>query len=152
LTIKIWTDGSCDHHDEVCPGGWAYLIIDEDGNEYEGADGCLRTTNNQMELNAILESLWGLGELEVKNEEIIIYPDSEWSIKCLTREYNCTRKQKKTGKVGGHVAWLNAIWAKMGEYKLIRFVRVPAHTDNVNNNRVNDLAVEKMKWARATRR
>lgn len=150
--VYCWTDGSCDVHSVLRPGGWAYLIIDQN-NEIEDSGGSLRTTSNQMELNAILELLWGLNGLEdIKEREVIIYSDSEWSIKCLIREYNCTKKQKKTGKVGGHVAWLNAIWAKMGEYELVRFVWIPAHADNVNNNRMNDLAIEKMEWARANLR
>ena len=152
MTVLIFTDGSCDHYDDRRPGGWAFIILHKN-KEYSNANGCLRTTNNQQELNAILEALWELNVLELNEDEwVILCTDSEWSLKCLTREYDCTKKQKKTGKVGGHVAWLDAIWAKMSDYKKFEYMKVPAHACNVMNKRVDAMSLEKMEWARANLR
>ena len=148
--IEIWTDGSCDHHDVLRPGGWCFLIVDAENDvSFGDSDGCLRTTNNQMELNAILEALYALKLVQDSAiREVVIYPDSEWSIKCITKEYDCTRKQKKTGKQGGHVEWLKNIWNLMKGYNNIKFIRVSGHSGNENNEKVHKQAEKMMNWAR----
>jgi ribonuclease HI len=51
--IKIYTDGSCNKGN----GGWAFILIDEDNDEWHMSDGEKDTTNNRMELKAIIEAL-----------------------------------------------------------------------------------------------
>ena len=146
MTIKIWTDGSCDHHDDRRPGGWAFIIL-RGALEIPGDGGCSRTTSNQMELNAILEAMWKVEEIKInEDEEIIIYTDSQWSINCLTKKWNCTKDE-----TSGHVQWLYDIWSKIS-HRQIKFEKVPAHKNNVMNNRVNDMAIKKMEWARSNLR
>jgi len=148
--IYIYTDGSCDHHDERRPGGWAYIIVDsKNGIELSDSNGCLRTTNNQMELNAILEAMWKIEELKLNESvKIIFHTDSNWSIKCLTKEWNCISVDKKTGKIGGHVQWLYDIWSKIA-HRPVEFKKVAGHSSNIMNNKVDKMALAKMEWARA---
>ena len=146
MGIHIYTDGSCDHHDDRRPGGWAFIII-IGGEEYPGDGNSLRTTNNQMELDAILEAMWEIEKLNIdENEKITIHSDSKWAIKCLTKKWNCTKD-----KSSGHVQWLLDIWTKISHRQVV-FNKVPAHDNNVMNNRVNDMAVDNMEWARANLR
>jgi ribonuclease HI len=147
LTLYVWTDGSCDHHDDRRPGGWAF-IIQYAGNEFIGSDGCLRTTNNQMELNAILEALWKIEGLNISEKErIVFHTDSNWSIQCLTKAWNCISRDKKTGKIGGHVQWLYDIWSKTS-HRLVEFKKVSGHSNDVMNNRVDKMSFAKMQWAK----
>lgn len=149
MTVQIWTDGSCDHHDERRPGGWAF-IIKMDDEEYPGDGGCLRTTNNQMELNAILEAMWEVEKIGVKEDvEIHFHVDSQWSINCLLKTWNCITKDKKTGKVGGHVQWLYDIWSKISHRPVIFF---KDSEDSAMFRRVDKMAKAKMEWARSNLR
>jgi len=54
---EIWTDGACSGNPG--PGGWAYVVRTKNG-ETEGSGGEARTTNNQMELSAVLFALESL--------------------------------------------------------------------------------------------
>ncbi len=56
MTYEIHTDGSCSHNPG--PGSYCYVILDENKNIIEEAYGCdPDTTNNRMELTAVLEAL-----------------------------------------------------------------------------------------------
>jgi ribonuclease HI len=57
LKFTVYTDGSCDPTSNNKPGGWAALLIDNKGKliEMKGAE--QPTTNNRMELLAIINSL-----------------------------------------------------------------------------------------------
>lgn len=149
MEINIWTDGSCDHHDDRRPGGWAFIVIIE-GEEYPGDGGTLRTTNNQMELNAILEAMWEVEKLNIdEKEKLIFHVDSQWSINCLTKEWNCVTRDKKTGKMGGHVQWLHDIWSKIS-HRPVEFVKEDESA--VLFKRVDKMAKAQMEWARANLR
>ena len=89
--VTIYTDGACSGNPG--PGGWAaVLIYGEHKKKISG--GSKETTNNIMELTAILEALKALKtecEVEVKNKEI-------WQ-----EIYSLTKKHKVNfNKVKGH--------------------------------------------------
>ncbi len=57
--VRLFTDGAC--RGNPGPGGWAYLLRHcATGQEREGSGGAPRTTNNQMELQAVIEGLRAL--------------------------------------------------------------------------------------------
>ena len=58
-TIKIFTDGACKGNPGL--GGWGALII-ENGEEKEIYGGSFNTTNNKMELSAVIQGLGALKE------------------------------------------------------------------------------------------
>ncbi len=65
MQITIYTDGACDIHAENQPGGWAAILqaVDENGElvkETALSGGAESTTNNQMELRAVIEGLKAL--------------------------------------------------------------------------------------------
>ena len=83
MTYEIYTDGSC--RGNPGPGGWAALIKNMDtGDEEVIKGGNSKTTNNIMELTAILKSL----ELFVPHSEeppkLKIYSDSNYCVKGIT--------------------------------------------------------------------
>lgn len=88
MTVQIYTDGSC--LGNPGPGAWAYLIR-RDGKEFRKEGGEPYTTNNRMELSAVIEALRWL-EKEHPNEQILdIYSDSTWVISTITKNW----KRKK---------------------------------------------------------
>lgn len=78
--FEIYTDGACNNLIPPKYGAWAFVIL-EDGNIiHEGKGSESNTTNNRMELFAIISSL-----TEIPNDSIIkIYTDSEYCIRVLS--------------------------------------------------------------------
>ena len=103
IEINVYTDGSCLMHSEKRPGGWGAVICKKTEitetiiDEIFGSD--TKTTNNQMELVAILGALIYVRRMIMKKEvvkEVIVnvYTDSSWSYNCLTNAaWNCTRNR-----------------------------------------------------------
>jgi ribonuclease HI len=79
--VTIYTDGACSGNPG--PGGWAFILrCPRTGKELQMSDGMANSTNNQMELQAVLEGL----KLFVNVEpcEILLYSDSQY----VTRTIN----------------------------------------------------------------
>lgn len=76
-----WSDGSGDWFHPQRPGGSAYIIYStEDGTEYKRASkGFLHTTNNRMELLAIISIVNSLPQ----NSSVLIHTDSQYCILAL---------------------------------------------------------------------
>lgn len=117
----IYTDGSCIGNPG--PGGWAFCLI-ENGNEYMMSGNEENTTNNRMELRAVIESLKLLSSNSCE-----IFSDSELTIKCAQGIY----KRKKN----------ISLWE---EYKNvakninIKWTWVKAHNGNKYNELVDSMA------------
>lgn len=80
--ILVYTDGSClKPHG---PGGWAAIIFENDSEEADVVEGYEKnTTNNRMELTAILAGLEFAMSLESKLL-IMVYTDSEYALNVST--------------------------------------------------------------------
>lgn len=83
--IEIYTDGSS--RGNPGPGGWgAIIVINEDKGvrvrELGGRES--QTTNNRMELTAMLQSLSHIEKLTKKNQRIIIHTDSSYLLNGVT--------------------------------------------------------------------
>lgn len=75
-TIEIYTDGGC--HGNPGPGGWAYVI---NGNEISRKDSgnAPDTTNNKMELTAVIKALeFADASLDYRNNTIVVHTDSQY--------------------------------------------------------------------------
>jgi ribonuclease HI len=74
--IRIYTDGGCSGNPG--PGAWAYILIGPDA-ELRNAGFVSETTNNRMELQAVIEALEAAGqETEPGTAEIEVYTDSQY--------------------------------------------------------------------------
>ena len=80
--IKIYTDGSCLKNPNG-PGGWAVCILEEDGSEFCMSGSDPSTTNNRMELKAVIEALKCLKE----KQECVIFSDSMLVINCASGKW-----------------------------------------------------------------
>ena len=70
--IKIYTDGACKGNPGI--GGWGALLVHNE-QSIEIFDGELETTNNRMELKAVIEAL---NHATSMNDDVQIYTDSSY--------------------------------------------------------------------------
>ena len=82
--INIYTDGACSGNQfENNAGGWG-AILEYGGRIKEIHGGTVNTTNNRMELTALLE---GLAVLTKKNYDVRVFSDSSYLINCLRKKW-----------------------------------------------------------------
>ncbi len=137
-TVTIYTDGACSGNPG--PGGWG-AILRYGGHEKELSGGEDRTTNNRMELTAVIRALECLKEPCA----VELYADSRYVIDALEKGW--ARSWQKRGWVkGDKKPALNPdLWQRLLELCGIHQVRchwVKGHADNPYNNRCDQLAVE----------
>lgn len=136
VSVTIYTDGACSGNPG--PGGWgAVLIYGENKKEISG--GNKNTTNNIMEITAVIEALKCL-----KNEcKATVYSDSAYVVNCFNQGwiYNWKKNNWKTstkGPVKNKELW-EELYTLVKKYK-VEFVKVKGHSDNELNNRCDELA------------
>jgi ribonuclease HI len=76
-TFLLFTDGAC--LGNPGPGGWAYILRDCDGNEVVGSGSQHDTTNQKMEVTAVLRALESLAQASA----VEIHSDSQYVTKGL---------------------------------------------------------------------
>ena len=137
--IDAYTDGSC--LGNPGPGGWAYLI--NTGPQIENAGGKYITTNNVMEMMAIIKVLEKCLELGYKY--VRVFTDSNYVKMGLTEwSKNWERNGWKTVKgddVKNKDEWIQMV-ELMRKFEIVDIKWVKAHNGNVNNERVDTLARE----------
>lgn len=79
-SLKIYTDGGCSGNPG--PGGWAYVIVQEtfQGQRILSSDlgGEEKTTNNRMELKAVIAALNALSKAGNAPKQIAVFTDSQY--------------------------------------------------------------------------
>ena len=79
-TVNIYTDGACaGNQNEENIGGWG-CVLEYMGREKELSGGEINTTNNRMELTALVEALSALKESGL---ELHIFSDSSYLVNCF---------------------------------------------------------------------
>lgn len=133
--VEIYTDGACKGNPG--PGGWgAWLSIA--GHEKELYGGELVTTNNRMELTAVIKSLEALK----RQCEVKIYTDSSYVQKGITEwVHNWKARQWRTSdkKPVKNVDLWMALDALVQQHN-IQWIWVKGHAGNVGNERADGLA------------
>lgn len=128
--IKIYTDGSCLGNPGF--GGWGAIIL-EDGKEIILSGGEVNTTNNRMELRAIIESLRWV-KLHCTDTSVQIYSDSNLYISSITKGW----KRKKNLD----------LWQEFDELYdglNIEWNWVKGHSTDKYNSKVDKIAVAEAK-------
>ncbi len=133
--LKIWTDGSC--LGNPGPGGWAFIATN--GKEIaERSGGESNTTNNRMELTAVIKAL----SAAKKHDELEIHTDSQYvknGMEKWVRQWknnNWKNAEKKPVKN-------KELWQQLDELaqtKKIKWVWVKGHTGQEMNERCDELA------------
>ena len=128
--IEIYTDGSCLNNPGF--GGWAY-ILSYKGHTKEGFGSEANTTNNRMELKALIEALKVLKE----PCEISLFTDSELLVKSVNE---WIFKWIKTNFKGKKNVDLWQEYIKLSQIHSIKAFWVKAHNGHKENERCDFLA------------
>ena len=144
--VTIYTDGACSGNPG--PGGWAAILIYGE-NIKEISGGSENTTNNIMELTAIIE---GLKALKVECE-VQVYSDSAYSVNAFNQGwiYNWIKKGWKTAN--GEPVKNKELWQELYDLTKkhdVTFNKVKGHSDNELNNRCDELARGEIEKIRIT--
>jgi ribonuclease HI len=135
--IEIYTDGAC--RGNPGPGGWAALLrIGEHEREISGAEAL--TTNNRMELTAVIRALEALK----RPVEARLYTDSEY-VRRGVNEWLPSWKARGWRTAGRKPVKNQDLWQQLDELRLphrIEWHWVPAHAGVIDNERVDRLANE----------
>lgn len=139
--ITIYTDGACSGNPG--PGGWAAVLMFGD-NKKEISGGSKDTTNNIMELTAVVEAL----KLLKRPCKVNLHSDSAYVVNAFNQKwiYGWIKKNWKTAD--GSSVKNKEIWQEL--YSLtkihdVTFIKVKGHADNEFNNRCDELAVAESK-------
>lgn len=131
--IIIYTDGACEGNPG--PGGYgAVLIFGKHRKEISG--GFRLTTNNRMELTAVIEALKALKEpCKVK-----LYSDSEYVVNAMTLGWVQKWIKKRWKKVKNPDLWKQLV--ELTAKHRVEFIWVKGHAGIPENERCDKLAVE----------
>jgi ribonuclease HI len=135
--IEIYTDGAC--RGNPGPGGWAALLrIGEHEREISGAEAL--TTNNRMELTAVIRALEALK----RPVEARLYTDSEY-VRRGVNEWLSAWKARGWRTAERKPVKNQDLWQQLDELRMphrIEWHWVPAHAGVSDNERVDRLANE----------
>ena len=135
--VTIYTDGACSGNPG--PGGWA-AILQYGARQKEISGGEARTTNNRMELTAVIEALSLLKE----PCEVDLYSDSRYVIDALTKGWARSWRARNWIKGDKKPALNPDLWEKLldlCERHTVRFHWVKGHAENAYNERCDGMAV-----------
>ncbi len=126
IEYSAWTDGSCDNLSSMKPGGSAYVIYK--GNEIVRAKnyGCLHTSNNRMEMLAIVSATTYTPE----GSKLDIYTDSQYCINVFSGKWSA--------KV--NLDLLEKFNQAASKLERVVFHWVKGHNGDLNNEMVDDMA------------
>ena len=136
-TVTLYTDGACSGNPG--PGGWG-AILEFNGTEKELSGGESRTTNNRMELTAVIEGLKALKEPCI----VELYSDSKYVIDALEKGWAVGWRKRGWKKADKKPALNSDLWAVLLDLCDLHEVHlhwVKGHAENPYNNRCDELAV-----------
>lgn len=136
--VTIYTDGACSGNPG--PGGWGAILMAA-GHKKELSGGEKQTTNNRMELTAVIRALEALKF----PCEVQLYSDSSYVINAF--QLNWLRNWKRNGwkNASGQEVSNRDLWEELDRLAgihQIKWNKVKGHSDNEFNNRCDELAVQ----------
>lgn len=139
-SITVYTDGSALNNPG--PGGWGLIIQLKDGEIQEYSQGYEHTTNNRMEMMAVITALKTLGDF--RDDTITIHSDSQYTLNGITKGWAKGWRNKGWKKSDGKPALNPDLWAVMldlvEKFSKLRFKWVRGHAGNALNERADELA------------
>jgi ribonuclease HI len=147
IEIHLFTDGACTGNPG--PGGWGLILRHvPTGKETERAGYEAETTNNRMELQAVIEGLALLKRschIELFTDSVYVGKGiSEWMPKW--KRQNWQRKEKNKLVPVSNVD----LWVRLDELlalHIVKYTRVAGHSGHPENDRCDELAVQAYKQA-----
>ncbi len=139
--VTIYTDGACSGNPG--PGGWgAILMYNGTSKEISGAKN--DTTNNIMEITAVLEAL----KLLKEECEVEVYSDSAYVVNAFNQGWIENWRKNNWRTAGKDPVKNQELWVELYELTQkhkVTFIKVKGHSDNEYNNRCDFLATSAIK-------
>ena len=140
-TVTVYTDGACSGNPG--PGGWG-AILEYKGTEKELSGGEDNTTNNRMELTAVIVALETLKESCI----VELYSDSKYVIDALTKGWLESWRKNGWRKADKKQVLNIDLWERLLpqlQRHEMHYHWVKGHAENEKNNRCDQMAVEESK-------
>ena len=140
-TVTLYTDGACSGNPG--PGGWG-AILEYQGFEREMSGGEANTTNNRMELTAVIKGLQALKEPCI----VELYSDSKYVIDALEKNWAIGWKKRGWVKSDRKPALNSDLWEQLlqlAQTHELRYHWIKGHGENPKNNRCDEMAVSEWK-------
>jgi ribonuclease HI len=139
--VQLFADGACSGNPG--PGGWAFILRHPaSGKELEKSGGVKETTNNRMELTAVIEGLSALKQ----PSDVELLLDSQYVGKGLSEwlpKWKANGWRRREGSKWAEVK-NEELWRKLDELcarHRTRFTYVRGHSGHAENERCDELAV-----------
>ena len=134
--VHLITDGACSGNPG--PGGWAFILRDAGtGTEREQTGGETETTNNRMELTAVIMGLRGLEE----GTTVELYSDSQYVLKGL-REWMADWKRRGWRTAAKKPVLNQDLWRELDglNTRAVEWRYTKGHAGDPDNERCDELA------------
>lgn len=140
-SVQLFTDGACSGNPG--PGGWAYLLRHPaTGKEKEASGGAALTTNNQMELSAVIQgliALRGRSNVEIITDSVYVAKGAmEWMPGWKKNGWR--RKEKNSWKPVKNVELWQLLDEQLSRHQ-VHFTVIKGHSGHAENERCDQLAV-----------
>lgn len=139
--VTLYSDGACSGNPGI--GGWgAVLIYNGVEKRISGADGC--TTNNRMEMTAVIEGLNCLKE----PCEVDVYSDSAYTVNAFLQGWVFGWAKNGFKKADKKPVLNEDLWRillELSNIHKLNFIKVKGHADNEYNNICDKLATDAVK-------
>ena len=132
--VTIYTDGACSGNPG--PGGWGSILMYKE-NKKEISGGKKETTNNVMELTAVIEGLKLLKfpcKVKLDSAYVVNAFEKKWLDGWIKNGWKNSSKEPVKNK---------ELWEELYELTKVHqveFIKVKGHADNEYNNRCDELA------------
>ena len=133
----LYTDGACSGNPGK--GGYGGIFIKSNGQAEEFSGGDDDTTNNRMEIMAVIIGL----EKTEENSRVKVYSDSAYVVNAFNQNWLANWKKNGWLTAGGSDVLNVDLWKELSDLvdkRDVEFVKVKGHADNTLNNRCDALA------------
>lgn len=145
-TLEFYTDGAYSSKTEM--GGWAAICIEDDVLIDQRSGYEPYTTNNRMEITALLSAFENINTIETSHTKVIIYTDSAYCANTLNqgwyRNWIKDNKWQTSDRqpVKNQDLWSRviALYIKLVKRFNLEIVKVAAHKGNKWNEYVDEMA------------
>lgn len=134
--VTIYTDGACSGNPG--PGGWGAILMYKDTKK-EISGGQMNTTNNIMEITAVIEAL----KLLKYECDVEVYSDSAYVVNAFKQKWIQNWKKNNWRTSSKEPVKNRELWEELSELvdkHNVTFIKVKGHSDNEYNNRCDELA------------
>lgn len=132
----LYTDGACSNNPGM--GGWAYILrFNRKTTENSGFEA--ETTNNKMELMAVIKGLEAIPE----KCNVEVYSDSAYVVNAFLEDWISSWKKRKWRNSEGKPLKNLELWQRLvelSEFHKIKWNKVAGHSDDKLNDRCDKLA------------